>query len=224
VKEPNRHHALRRDGRTFIKICGLRDAKALHVCCDAGADAVGFVLAVGSPRTLAIDEAESLAASLPPHVLAVAVARNEFWAGWPTRGWSGCVQLHADAASKAAAAWRDDASAHHQAAPARIAAVSDINGLLAWNEVPFVDALLFDGRDSGSGEAHADGMLDQIAALQERLRKPLLLAGGLTPDSVAAAVQRVRPAGVDVSSGVESARGVKDHGLIRAFIAAARAN
>jgi len=224
VNAPRRNPALRRDGQTFVKICGLREAKALHVCCDAGADAVGFVLAAGSPRTISLDEAEALAASLPPHMLAVAVVREGFWAGWPTRAWRGCVQLHADATSKAAAAWREEASTPHAAALARIAAASDIHGLLAWNDVPCVDALLFDGRDAGSGKEHADGMLEQIAALRGGLQKPLLLAGGLTPDSVAAAVRLVRPAGVDVSSGVESARGVKDHGLIRAFIAAARAN
>jgi len=224
VNDSRGHRALRSDGQTFVKICGLREAKALHVCCDAGADAVGFVLAAGSPRTLSLNDAEALAKSLPPQILAVAVVRAGLWAGGPAQVWRGCVQLHADATSEAAAAWREDAPAQRAAPLTRIAAASDIQSLLAWNDVPLVDALLFDGHDSGSGQAHADGMLDQIAALRGHLRKPLLLAGGLTPDSVAAAVRLVRPAGVDVSSGVESERGVKDHGLIRAFIAAARAN
>jgi len=216
--------ALRTDGRTFVKICGLREANALAVCCEAGADAVGFVLAPGSPRTISSDEAEALAATLPADMLAVAVVRGGHRTGSSAPFWRGCVQLHADAASEDAALWKNAVPTPCGAPLARIGAATDLEGLRAWDAHPCVDALLFDGRDAGSGQSHGEQVLAQLAELRTALQKPLLLAGGLTPDSVAAAVQLVRPAGVDVSSGVESARGVKDHGLIRAFIAAARLN
>ena len=89
-----------------------------------------------------------------------------------------------------------------------------------WNACADVDALLVDGPDPGSGQAFDH---DELAALMPELTKPLILAGGLTPENVGEAIRRVRPYAVDVSSGVESAPGIKDPAKIAAFCAAVRA-
>jgi phosphoribosylanthranilate isomerase len=119
------------------------------------------------------------------------------------------VQLHGDEPAAILEALR---------APA-IKAVSDDRGATEW---PARVTLLLDAQDrerrGGTGR-----MSDWTAAAAIARRRRLLLAGGLTPDNVAAAIAAVGPFGVDVSSGVESAPGVKDHGRIRAFVGAARA-
>ena len=88
-----------------------------------------------------------------------------------------------------------------------------------WDACPDVDVLLIDGSAGGHGESFEHG---RLVAMMSDIETPVVLAGGLTPDNVAEAIRVVQPFGVDVSSGVESSRGVKDHGLIRAFCEAAR--
>ena len=88
-----------------------------------------------------------------------------------------------------------------------------------WDRCDAVRALLVDGSAGGAGESFDHGAL---AAMQAEISKPVIVAGGLTPDNVAAAVRNVRPFGVDVSSGVESAPGEKDPSLMEAFCAAVR--
>jgi phosphoribosylanthranilate isomerase len=80
-----------------------------------------------------------------------------------------------------------------------------------------VEAILVDGSWGGEGEAFEWAKLQNLTVVPE---KPIILAGGLTPENVGEAIRTVRPFAVDVSSGVERERGVKDHGLIRAFCAA----
>ncbi|WP_132123595.1 phosphoribosylanthranilate isomerase [Actinocrispum wychmicini] len=194
----------------FVKVCGLRTEGDVAAAVDAGADAVGFIFAE-SARRVEVDVAKRLVAAVPSHVLSVGVF------AWVPAAEAGeialaagvdAVQLHGDYPPEAfaeltgmrlirATALRDDTEL----------------AVGAYGE----EMLLLDSPMPGSGERWDLGLL-----ARERPRGKWLLSGGLTPDNVAAAIAGARPWGVDVSSGVESSRGVKDHGLIREFVAIAK--
>ena len=195
-------------GLPRVKICGLQTPESVHAAVEAGADALGFVL-VDSPRRVDVDRARKLASELPPGVSAIGVFH----------------QLDAHAVATAVDAGMDRVQGHPTVEGLALAAQRGIGCLAAFNDGPGLsDSLesvrgpvLVDGPRSGSGEC-AD--LSRVAALAAR--RPLVLAGGLCPENVKAAVARVRPAGVDVSSGVERSRGVKDLDRIENFVRIAR--
>jgi phosphoribosylanthranilate isomerase len=200
--------------RTRVKICGVRDAETAVVAADAGADAVGLVFAAGSPRRVTPDEGLSVMYALPPMVASVAVVVDltvdafcDLEQSCPCSLW----QLHGDESVETAKA----------CGPGVIKALAFegdgfVETLRAWDGVDEVSALLVDGPRAGSGEA-IDWAALRDALDDARVRTPVILAGGLTPDNVCEAIRAVRPWGVDVSSGVERERGVKDEQLIRAF-------
>ncbi len=197
---------------TLIKICGIRSAEMAAIAVDAGADAIGLVIEVpDSPRTMTLDEAEAIAATLPPRIMKIAVVRDsdpEITARWrPT--W---FQLHGVEDEQTVARF---ARTKHVMRGFRF----EVGQVLRWDACPAVDILLVDGSTGGAGEAFHH---EQLAALMPQITKPVVLAGGLTPDNVADAIATVRPFAVDVSSGVESAPGVKDADLIVRFCAAVR--
>ena len=190
----------------FVKICGIASAAALEAAVDAGADAVGFVFHPTSPRNVTPADAARLAARLPPAVRSVAVTLH------PSQQ---LVDAVLDAI--APAVWQTDA--------ADFAAVAVPDAVERWpvyRAAPSLPAvlphrMLFEGPRSGAGEV-ADWA--QAAALARRTE--LILGGGLSPGNVASAVAVVRPFGVDVSTGVESAPGCKDPARVREFVRAAR--
>lgn len=192
----------------FVKICGLSRPADVAAAVAAGADAVGFVFAP-SPRQVSPAEAAALCAGLPPHLRRVAVMLGPAAAEWAAvRAGFGPDWLQTEVGDFAGLAL---------GATARLPVYRDTAALdeaAAARE----DLLLFEAAASGQGH-RADW--DRAARLASSTR--LILAGGLNPDNVAEAVRRVRPFGVDVSSGVESRRGVKDPARIAAFVAAARA-
>lgn len=197
---------------TLIKICGLRSANMALAAIEAGADAIGFVIEVpGSPRSLTVEKANAIAATLPPRIITIAVLSDadpavaEQWHGtW--------LQLHGneDEGSVARLARR-----RHVIRGFRF----DPDAIRRWDDCTDVNTLLIDGSAGGRGEAFRH---EELAALMPRISTPVMLAGGLTPDNVADAIRTVRPWAVDVSSGVETAPGVKDEALIRRFCAAVR--
>ena len=200
--------------RTRIKICGLRDAAALRAAITAGVDAVGFVVSEGSPRTIAISDLERLLPSVPAFVTPVAVVRNapddllrQIRAIGDPRL---MVQYHGD---------EDAATTGRFAVPFIRALAFDARKLRAWDHDHLVRLLLVDAPMPGSGTPFA---YDELIELLPSLRTPIALAGGLHAGSVRSAIERVRPFAVDVSSGVESAPGVKDPQLIEAFCRAVR--
>jgi len=202
-------------GRTRIKVCGIRDHESARVAAEAGADTIGFIFVEGSPRYIDPREAVGIMLGLPPLVSAVGVTRDLSVDGFcdleevcPTP----ISQLHGSEDEKTVRACGPGVIKAFRYEEATIA-----SRLRKWAAVDEVDAVLIDGGDGGEGIA-----LD-FSALSAHLQgfsKPVFLAGGLTPDNVGEAIAKVRPYAVDVSSGVESSPGVKDHDKIRAFVRA----
>lgn len=195
----------------YVKLCGLRTEAAVAVAVDAGADAVGFVFTT-SARQVDLDTAKRLVAAVPPNVLTVGV-----FAGVPAAragelavaAGVGAIQLHGDYPREAF----DELAGLPVKLVRATALTADTDTKVgAYGE----DYLLLDSPVPGSGHRW------EFDALATRPDGPWLLAGGLDVANVAAAINRAQPWGVDVSSGIESSRGVKDHGLMREFVAAAR--
>ena len=201
----------------YIKICGLQTAETVAAAIDAGADAVGFVFAPGSPRTITAELAAELGRAVPSGVETVGVFRNQpigTVVDTARRAALTTVQLHggeplADMARLRGEGFRPlrafSAAAYCTLAPAE---------KLAWAS----ERILLDAVEPGAGVSFDATVLEGATPSGF-----WLLAGGLTPGNVAQFATSLRPDGVDVSSGVESSRGVKDSRLIRAFIEAARA-
>jgi phosphoribosylanthranilate isomerase len=196
----------------FVKVCGLRTGADVAAAVSAGADAIGFVFA-DSPRRVSAAEARQLADGIPPHILTVGVFRGAAAADAGRIALDagvGAVQLHGPYPR---AAFGELAMLPVQLVRATaLDAHTDVRAG-AYGE----DMLLLDSPVPGSGQPW-----DLSALSPARPQGRWLLAGGLTPANVAAAIAAAAPWGVDVSSGVESRRGVKDHGLIRQFVTAAR--
>ena len=191
----------------MVKICGLKTATDAGVVVDAGADAAGFVFAE-SVRRVSPEDAAEAADALPDNVLRVAVMKHPSDTEWQAVLETFCPDvLQTDAGDYAALDVPDDV---------RRWPVFREGSLVDMESMP--PEFLYEGPRSGSGET-----VDWAQAAELARRGHMLLAGGLSPANVAAAVRAVRPWGVDVSSGVESAPGVKDSKKIREFIRAARA-
>lgn len=190
----------------WIKICGLTTDEGVAAAVQAGADAIGFVFAP-SKRQVTAQRAAELASRAPARVKRVA------------------VMLH-PAQSLVDEVWRvlrpdilqtDVEDLESLVIPAGLQVVPVVREGRAL-PTPLPARILFEGRASGTGETADWGMAAQLAA-----RTQLILAGGLNPANVAAAMAKVRPYGVDVSSGVEREPGIKDAAKIREFVDAARA-
>lgn len=197
-----------------VKICGFTEPVGLLAAVEAGVDAVGLVLDP-SPRQLSLDQAVELAQHVPEHVELVAVCGRPSLSEVKeiaSRLKPTLIQLMADAMPDPAHGFSilpafEDGPNLLQRVHSYCAQHPD--------EAPLV---LADGPRPGSGVA-ADW--DRVAQLSRSTR--LMLAGGLTPENVREAIQRMKPFGVDVSSGVERSRGHKDPDRVRAFVAAVRA-
>lgn len=202
--------------RTRIKICGLTREEDVLVAVDAGADAIGFVFYPKSPRYVSPERAAQLAALLPPFVSAVGLfvnaAAEEVERTLATVSLH-VLQFHGD---------EDESYCRRFSRPylkaARMRADLDLVQYAAG--YPSAQAILLDAFVEGYG---GGGETFDWSRIPRHLARPIVLSGGLTPDNATEAVRRVRPAAVDVSSGVEVAKGIKDAARIRAFVAAVRA-
>ncbi|TWS24082.1 phosphoribosylanthranilate isomerase [Tsukamurella sputi] len=193
----------------FVKVCGLRTPEAVDAAVEAGADAVGFVFAPGSVRLIDPASASVLLARVPERVETVGVFRGQpidEVVRLARASGVGTIQLHGDEP--------DDHFARAAAGFRTIRAISAARFTESGHAGQ--ERLLIDATVPGSGATFDPADLPVPPSVD------WLLAGGLRPDNVAALIDAFEPSGVDVSSGVESAPGVKDPALIRAFIAATR--
>ena len=201
---------------TRIKICGLTRAEDMQVAIEAGADALGLVFYPPSPRFIDPEQAVRLAGMAPPFVSVVGLFVNaearqvsELLAAVPIH----LLQFHGD---------EDEAYCRQFGRPyikaARMRPGLDLLQYAA--SFPSAQAILVDAFVEGYG---GSGKSFDWNLIPNSMSKPLVLSGGLDADNVGEAIRRVRPAAVDVSSGVEAAKGIKDADKIRSFIAAARA-
>lgn len=204
--------------RTRVKVCGVTTPEAIEAAVEAGVDALGFVFVPGTPRHLSIIEAASLARFVPPFVAKVAVFRDpsprEVAAVVRTFP-ADLVQFEVEKRGVLSDAWR-----------ARLLPVFHDRETILDQLTCFVSLTgetrpIVHLEGPGQGGRGIPVGLDRAREAASVAR--LVLAGGLTPDNVGAVIHHVRPFAVDVSSGVESAPGVKDVAKIRAFVAAVRA-
>ncbi|HAT11206.1 MAG TPA: N-(5'-phosphoribosyl)anthranilate isomerase [Planctomycetes bacterium] len=198
-----------------VKICGFTRPEDVLAALDAGVDAIGLNLARG-PRRISLDQAVALAALVPPMVQVVALfvdADEDAIQAALAATRCTVVQLHGDEPPELAERLRRRVPVIKAF---RIAGRADLDRVAAYP----ADAVLLDaavpGVHGGSGRAWDHGLLAQT-----ELRQPVILAGGLGPDNVAAAIAATRPWAVDTASGVESAPGLKDAARMRAFVVAA---
>ena len=211
---------------TLVKICGLNDAAGLDAALAGGADMVGFVFFPPSPRAVSPAQAATLAAGMPAE-------------GAPLR-----VGLFVDAGDEELAATLeavplDILQLHGEETPERCAAVrarfgrpvmkalgiateADLALLDAY--APVAERFLLDAKPPPGATLPGGNaaVFDWSLLTRRSIPRPWLLAGGLTPGNVAEAIRATGAPGVDVSSGVERARGVKDPARIAAFLAAAK--
>ena len=204
------------NARTRIKICGLSRPEDVTAAVDAGADAVGFVFHPGSPRLVSLAQAVSLARALPPYVTPVGLF----------------VNAEPAAIAAAAAAIPALVLQFHGDETAAQCAAAGRPYLRAARMAPGFDLLDFAVRHAGAAGLLLDAFVEGYggggkvfdwSVIPPNVPAPVVLSGGLNPANVIDGVLRVRPWGLDVSSGVEGAtKGIKDAALIRRFCEAVR--
>lgn len=200
---------------TRIKICGLTREEDVDAAVAAGADAIGFVLYPPSPRYITPQRAAELARRIPPFVDVVGLFVNEA----PEVVRAACealpinvLQFHGD---EDAAYCRQFARPYLRAARVR----PGLDLVEFASSFPDARGLLLDAFVEGYG---GGGHVFDWTLIPSNLPSYLVLSGGLTADNIGDAIRRVRPVAVDVSSGVEAGKGIKDHSKIAAFVAAVR--
>jgi phosphoribosylanthranilate isomerase len=202
--------------RTRVKICGITRSEDALAACAAGADAIGLVFYAASPRAVSIETAAQICKVLPPFVSAVGLFVNagaDEIAAVVRAVPLALLQLHGDETPEFCAQLR-----HPYLKALRMREDTDV--LAAQARYPDARALLLDtySPDLWGGT----GKVFDWARIPAAARGRIVLAGGLNPDNVAAAIAQVRPYAVDVSGGVEAAPGIKDERHMRDFVAAVK--
>jgi phosphoribosylanthranilate isomerase len=198
-----------------VKVCGVTSVDQAVECVELGVDAIGVNFVTASPRLVDETTAKAIERAVGSRVLVVAVVAGmgvEAMRGLRDRTGVGCLQLHGDEPDE-----RLVPLLPHAYKAVRVATADDVAAADATpGDYVMVDARV-PGMLGGTGQ-----VLDWALVAPLAKRRRLVLAGGLTPENVRAAIDAVRPWCVDVASGVETSPGVKDMRRVRAFVQAVR--
>jgi phosphoribosylanthranilate isomerase len=209
----------RTPSKTRIKFCGITRLEDALLAAELGVDLIGFVLVPGSPRQLSLEAAVEIRRALPAGPLAVALLQNpeaELIAAVRAQLAPDLLQFHGN---EPATLVRSSGLPYIRAVP-----MGEPQRWADWErDYPDAWALLADSHGRQGGGGTGTGFAWSALPVPDQRQRPLILAGGLRPETVAEAVRQVRPWGVDVSSGIEAAKGIKDALKMRAFVAAVRA-
>jgi phosphoribosylanthranilate isomerase len=200
---------------TKVKICGITSLDDAQVAVAAGADALGFVFFEKSPRNVDPEQAAAIIAQLPPFVQVVGLFVNaplDLVNETADRCGLDIIQLHGD-----------ETPAYCDLVRRRVMKVFRVRGMESLAPIADyrVSAYLLDAY-SPNAYGGTGSVFNWDCAIAAKQHGPVVLAGGLDPENVASAVAKVRPYGVDVSSGVEASPGKKDAELVRRFVEQAK--
>lgn len=194
-----------------MKFCGITRLEDAQAAARLGADAIGLVFAAGSPRFISPQQAAMIRRRLPPFMQSVALFRNpdpQLVKQVMTAVQPDMLQFHGE---ENAAFCESFGLPYLRAVP-----MKSVQDIALWiQDFASASALLLDGHESG--QAGGQGLAFDWGKVPPA-SKPLILAGGLTPDNVGEAVKRLRPYAVDVSTGIESAPGIKDQQKMQRFV------
>ena len=199
-----------------VKICGLTNLADAQAAVAAGADMLGFIFAEKSPRRMTVEAVAALGRQLPQHVVRVGVfvdAPEDFVLRASRECGLNLLQFHGSESP--------EFCTQFGLMSVKAFRIRDEQSLAALPDYP-TDAWLLDTYAETQAGGTGQTFNWELAIAAKQHGRPIFLAGGLTPENVAAAVRRVQPFAVDVSSGVEFAPGKKDHQKVAAFIRAAR--
>ena len=202
--------------KTRVKICGITNVADGLAAAEAGADMIGLMFYESSPRHITLARAVEISRAMPLFLMRVGVFVNKP-ADFVLRAIGECnltmLQFHGDETS--------DFCTQFGLMNMKAIRVRDAESLTQLENYQ-TDAFLLDAHSRNGLGGTGEKFNWDLAVEAQKFGKPIFLAGGLTPENVADAVRIVHPFGVDVSSGVESAPGIKDHAKVKAFITAAK--
>ena len=199
-----------------VKICGITSEVDAQAAVDAGADAIGFMFYEDSPRFVTIEQAKTISAALPPHIMRVGVFVNADEA-FINRALNECLlnilQFHGDETPEDCGRF-----------PIMTLKAFRVQGpeTLEVMESYSTSGFLLDAYSKDALGGTGETFNWDLAVQAQKFRRPIFLGGGLTPGNGAESVQKVEPFAVDVSSGVESEPGKKDAVKMKAFVESAK--
>jgi phosphoribosylanthranilate isomerase len=204
-----------RSARTRIKFCGMTRIDDALAAAELGVDAIGLIFAARSPRRVSLEQAVAIRRALPPLVTAVALLMDNEPAEVARIVATlrpQLLQFHGG---------EDDASASMHGLPwLKVVPMAEPDALTAAaDRYPGTCGFVLDGHRAGEPGGSGEVFDWRLARAIDR---PLVLAGGLSPDNVGLAIRAARPWAVDVASGIERSPGIKDHARMKAFVEAVR--